>query len=159
MPPSTIDGGENKPRNSVKFHEKAPGALAEDDGAVSLPRSRGKEANRNFLKVTPEVFCIEDGRHEEETLWLWFVFHTYKNNRVWLFFEFFVFHPTMSRVFEAGSLEPQTNQGLLFFSSNTTGLWWLHQSHSSRRGGINMHTLLYAHRSCTHASLNRIKNK
>lgn len=58
-----------------------------------------RKKTKTFLKVTPlELFYIKDGRQEENTLWLWFVYHTDKNNRV------FFFSPTQSRVYEAGLL-------------------------------------------------------
>lgn len=87
--------------SSVNYHweRKQACTLKKANSCMRKPRAcllrmtpRGKEANRNkkrkknVLKVTPlELFYIKDGRQEENTLWLWFVYHTDRNNRVFFF--------------------------------------------------------------------------
>lgn len=86
------------------------------------PKKGGQEKQERekkyfFFKVTPlEQFYIRDMRQEQNTLWLWFVYRSDKNNRVF-------FSPTQSRVYKLGLLEPQANQKACFSSLLILAHW------------------------------------
>lgn len=131
--PSFMAINVNRPANSsVNYHweRKQAGAFRKANSFMRKPHAwlrmtplspylevkerrptETREKKKPFLKVTPlELFYIKDGRREENTLWLWFVYHTDKNNSSLFFF------PTQSREYEAGLFEPQTNQRACFSS-------------------------------------------